>query len=375
MDLSSVDVPVVAVAGSDQAGSRRLNGLAQLPTGARDALRWLFAASVLQALVVHVRTERGARFGLDTRDLDGITVAQLSALVKEHHGSAGQGFELAVCDALNAGMPDVCDEVVAALEDIGVPMRTPRAIVMGLEKVLDPAALAEAVTAAVGERRLLTGRRGRPASAARAVEALIADGTQITSSRGALAAADLLVYDADGDYTVTASVKINPLGWSVQQESDVPRLWITTGRVGPVARRLPAGCAVACIGDATLQLFRRAHGDVVSALRGVDVGRMAPGGRTPIFQVLHRGRRQPVSAALNELRERAAMVFDGYGIVMPHLPDPLAELISVEALDVPDGYDDRFSESRSDSGLTVLQQRPLTDLVVPHDQFFRSRAA
>ena len=40
---------------------------------------------------------------------------------------------------------------------------------------------------------------------------------------------------------------------------------------------------------------------------------MAPGGRTPIVQVLHRGRRQPVSAALNELRERAAMVFDGYG--------------------------------------------------------------
>ncbi len=374
VDLSTVDVPVVAVHTPAAAGSRRMNALASMPTGARDALRWLFAASVLQALVVHVRSERGARFDLDTRDLYAVTVAQLSALVKDHHGSAGQGFELAVCDALNAGVPDVCDEVVEALSGIGVQMSAPRAIVMGLEKVTDPMALAAAVASAVGDRRLLTGQRGRPGSAARAVEALLAVGTQITSSRGALAAADLLVYDADGDYTVTASVKISPTGWSAPRESNVPRLWITSGRRSLVRARLAPGCAVACIGDSTLQLFRTAHGDVVAALRGVDVGRMAPDGRTPIYQVLRRGRNQPVAAALDELRERAAMVFDGYGLVLPVISEPERDVVSVEALDVPAEFD-RFAESETASGLRVLQARRLTDLVLPHEQFFRARAA
>lgn len=375
VDLSSVDVPVVSVGSAGEAGSWRVSALASMPTGARDALRWLFAASVLQALVVHVRSERGARFGVDTRDLDAMTVAQLSALVKEHAGSAGQGFELAVCDALNAGLPDLCDEVVDALAGIGVWMTRPRAIVMGLEKVTDRAALAAAVSSAIGDRRLLTGRRGRPPSASGAVQALLAGGTQITASRGALAAADLLVYDDDGDYTVTASVKISPTGWSARQgDSDLPRLWITSGRRSLVRARLPPGCAVACVGDSTLKLFRGAHSDVVAALRGVDVGRMPIDGRTPIFQVLRRSRNWPVAAALDQLRERAAMVFDGYGIVPSQLFEPEPDVVRVEALDVPAGFE-RFAESETESGLRVLQDRLLTDLVVPHKQFFRARAA
>lgn len=101
---------------------------------------------------------------------------------------------------------------------------------------------------------------------------------------------------------------------------------------------------------------------------------MAPGGRTPIYQVLRRGRHQPLAAALDELRDRASVVFDGYGIVPPVLAEPEPEVVTVEALDMPAQFD-RFVESETASGLRVLHDRPLTDLVLPHEQFFRVRAA
>lgn len=291
-----------------------------------------------------------------------------------HNGSEGQGFELAVCDALNAGVPDLCDAVTEGLADVGVRMRTPRAIVMGLEKVTDPLALASAVTAAVGDRRLLTGQRGRPASAARAVEALLAGGTSITANRGSLAAADLLVYDGDGEYTVTASVKITPSGWGVGRDVNLPRLWISTGVRSYLRSRLPPNCAVACVGDRTLDLYRWAHGDVVEALTRVNVGHMVRARRTPVFEVLQRRRNEPVLAALEELRERAAMVFDGYGVPMPQMLTPQDGVIHIEALDLPPEFE-QYDQTQSPGGLRVLTNRRLTDLVTPHEQFFTRRAA
>ena len=65
VDLSAVNLAVVEV--PKAAGRRFGAGLWADAPGTRDAMKWLFAASVLQALVVHTRSERGLRFGLDTR--------------------------------------------------------------------------------------------------------------------------------------------------------------------------------------------------------------------------------------------------------------------------------------------------------------------
>jgi hypothetical protein len=112
---------------------------------------------------------------------------------------------------------------------------------------------------------------------------------------------------------------------------------------------------------------------VVQALHGVNVGRRPPNGQTPIYEVLCGRRAEPVGATLDELRERAEMVFAAYGLPIPDLAAPAQDIIQVEALDLPAEFD-RFEEATTASGLRVLHSR-LTDLVVPHDQFFRTRAA
>ena len=98
---------------------------------------------------MHVRQSRGELFGVDTRDVETLTVEKLAALVRAHSGAAGQGFELAVCDALNAGDPNVVEPVREALDAIGVQMKQPRGVVMGLEKATEPRVLAAAVADAL----------------------------------------------------------------------------------------------------------------------------------------------------------------------------------------------------------------------------------
>ncbi len=192
-----------------------------------DAYLWLYAASSLQALAVHVRQSRGDLFGVDTRDVETLTVEKLAALVRAHSGAEGQGFELAVCDALNAGDPNVVEPVREALHAIGVQMKQPRGVVMGLEKATEPGVLAAAVADALGTRRLLTGKVGAQPIASRAVARLLEQGTAITQDRGALAAADLLVYDGLGGVAVTASVKSSN---RFRLPTDPCRLWITRAR-------------------------------------------------------------------------------------------------------------------------------------------------
>ncbi|MGY1635431.1 hypothetical protein ACI78V_02105 [Geodermatophilus sp. SYSU D00742] len=317
-------------------------------------LRLMFAGSVLQALTIHLRQGRGRLFDLDTRDVGSLTVGQLAALLRTHRGSAGQGFELAVADALNAGVPGVVVPVRDALERVGVPMTEPRAVVMGLEKTANPAVLAAVVAEAVAGRRLRTGRVGGQPLAARAVERLIAAGTAIRAERGALSYADLIVYDGAGPAAVTTSVKIAPVGYNVP--ADPPRLWITTGNPARLRDDLPSFCAVAAVGGPVLAAYQTVHAQVVGALAALDRQRTPPPG--VVTEVLRSRWRQPVRAAFEELYSRAEAA--------PQLTERRLHLVTAEMPDEFAGY----GETATESGLVVLRRRPLSDFVGLHSQFF-----
>src|SRR3712207_4886921 len=96
-----------------------------LERGPRLALKLMFAATVLQALAIHVKRRRGIAFGVDPRDVDVLTVEQLAVVLRKHDGSAGQGFELAISDAVNTGVPGVVRPIQKALAEVGVLMREP----------------------------------------------------------------------------------------------------------------------------------------------------------------------------------------------------------------------------------------------------------
>lgn len=331
---------------------------------------WLFAASALQALTIHVRQERAKRFDVNTRDIDRTTVAQLAALLRSHDGQRGQAFELAVADALNCDIPHVVDPVRQALAHAGAPMQTPRAVVMGLEKVGDPLAFAQAVADAVGGRTLRTGRRGRPLRASAAVTRLLEGGTSITSSREELAFADLLVFDEDGDAVVTASVKIRISGWAMPPFP--ARLWIvgasSVRQADKLRADLPGRSAVALVGAEALFALTAAHESVTYGLRMIDRGVIA--GAVPSLQVadligrtLWSRRNDPVRRSIEELQAQAFDLFDKCGGPWPGVPpvtDQTLEVFSIETTDTrDDGVVDLWT-TRYGAGAGVQ----------PHNQFF-----
>lgn len=79
----------------------------------------LAVASILSARLLHVRKERFGAFGL-VGNPEVVTVRQLAALHRPHRGTAGQAFELAVSDAVEAGEPFVCDKIRKGLRLLGV---------------------------------------------------------------------------------------------------------------------------------------------------------------------------------------------------------------------------------------------------------------
>lgn len=339
-------------------------------SGPADSIQWVFAASALQALTIHVRRDRGAVFGVDTRDIANMTVRQLAALIRLHKGSLGQGFEFAVADALNCDYQPVRNAVVESLQSVGVTMTQPRAIVMGLEKITDRQLFADAAAEALGDRRLRSGSRGRPRDAARAVHRLLAEGSSIRQHRGALAFSDLLIYDESGSDVVTASVKINGCG-GYRVPDDPPRLWII-GRSPRVTDRLPSQAAVAVVDDRTLSLYEAAHHAVTRALENVDRARRAaigPGTRM-IARVVWERRDSPVEMAIVELQERAQKLADAYG--RPELlpPSVATEELAISALVLPSEFP-QLRGSETDSGLAVLT----SPMITPSRQFFTRTTA
>lgn len=365
--------PVKVLDPSSQSNLR--HSARQSQGGPLDSLRWVFAASVLQALAIHVRRERGLAFELDVRDISSVTVRQLAALVRQHQGSAGQGFEFAVADAINAGYVPVVAAVKEALNGIGLDMIRPMAIVMGIEKVANPTSFADQVAQILGERTLRTGTRGRPATAAKAVQALVQGGTAIRSERDSLAFSDLLIYDEVGSSVVTASVKISGLAsrrWDLSPRA--PRLWIVGhDDSGLRSRARPKQIAVAVVSDATLSLYQSSHNAVLNALRHLDVGsapRASPSEEV-IVQVLRRRGPDSVEGAIRELHGRAQTIAEVYGVedVLSQEPPsikPTSLQLSVVAS--PEEYR-HYEEAENSSGLYVLAART----IAPSRQFFTSQ--
>lgn len=339
-------------------------------SGRSDSIQWIFAASALQALTIHVRRDRGAVFGVDTRDITNMTVRQLAALIRLHKGSLGQGFEFAVADALNCDYQPVRDAVVESLQSVGVTMTQPRAIVMGLEKITDRQLFADAAAEALGDRRLRSGNRGRPRVAATAVQKLLAESSSIRQHRGALAFSDLLIYDESGSDVVTASVKINGHG-IYRVPDDPPRLWIT-GRRARLIDRLPPQAAVAVVRDHTLTLYEAAHHAITKALEDVDRARtvaVAPGPQM-IARVVWERRDSPVETAIVELQERAQKLADAYGRPELRPPSVATEELAISSLVLPSEFQ-QLRSSETDSGLAVLT----SPMITPSRQFFTRTTA
>lgn len=127
----------------------------------------LAVASVIEARLLHLREERLGFFDL-VKDPAKVTLRQLAALWRGHHGAAGQAFELAVVEAANRGVPEVVDPLVEALRLLDIhESRPPKMMLLGLEKV--PAAHRDAaaanIVAILPEGAVLrTKQRGRPLS-------------------------------------------------------------------------------------------------------------------------------------------------------------------------------------------------------------------
>lgn len=302
---------------------------------------------------------------LDTRDIDNLTVGELAVLFREHAGSPGQGFELAMIDAINSGYGPVVDALQDALESINVPMSRPRAVAMGLEKIVEPEPFIQRVSEVLEGHRLVTGNRGRPAKVPNALRTLLSEGTRITHERGDLAVSDFLLYDEDdgGSGTaVTGSIKINH---RFQVPPNPPRIWIVGGSLmrWPVRRELPATCAVAWIRSPTLSVFNSAYDQVRDALRALDLN--YSGSRFPgvVSKVVYANRHKPVAKTVEELYDRAHSVFNAYFLEVS-VPVPAERTLEVPMIDLPDKFG-AFRSEQTDSGLSVLMA-PLT----PSRQFF-----
>lgn len=320
----------------------------------------LAAASALEARLLHVQGNRLSRYGL-SRDPERVTLAQLAGLVRSHHGTAGQAFELAVADAIEEGVPEVVEPVTEALRRLGVrDAEEVRMLVLGLEKV--PREVAVKFYADLGEMlptdaRLHTGRSGARAHQQTVLRRL-AEATWATLRDSdaehdelrrrpvsQLGRADALLYTPTA--LVPASLKINssyldPWGWR-----DVP-VWITTAgwRGGHTVRRVDRAqhptYAVELGSDEWLPVFKHGLEAVDLALAYADKGRQLP-------------RMHPFTrTAAGPIARRMVQLAD-----MP-IADIVRQLRAVDPL-VTELFAERTWTRKSDTEVSVLDAKPLVN--------------
>jgi hypothetical protein len=143
---------------------------------AETAVFRLAIAAVLESSVLNTRLARLQLFDLQ-QDPSKVTMAELAALFRPHNGSAGQAFELAVIDAVNARVPSVLDPIREALRLLGVEAHSIEMVALGLEKTRSGGEREfwELVAARVpADAVLRSGMRGKPMSAATVFERLAA---------------------------------------------------------------------------------------------------------------------------------------------------------------------------------------------------------
>lgn len=283
----------------------------------------LTLASVLEARLLNVRAGRLAAFNLSA-DPEIVTLTQLAALHREHHGTAGQAFELAVADACNAGVPQVTQPLLEALQLLGVsPDAPPRMQVLGLEKIpaLYAAEIADQLrTQLPADGMLRTGTPGRPAN----VDTVLARLTQ-TNWRSVpkpngyepqvsqQPRADAML--VSGLAMALVSIKLRETAVFRPGWAGVP-IWITLDPGSPtqVYRRNEARCptVVVKLGQgAWSTAFYEALNLLDVVARDVDLGHSTPrrGGRpwgnpiaAPIAFQLGKLRDEPIGAVAHELR-------------------------------------------------------------------------
>lgn len=205
--------------------SAGFNGAAE--TWAREQVVRLAIASVLEARLLNVRSTRLAAFEM-AADPHKVTMRQLSALQRPHAGTAGQAFELAVSDAVEAQNSEVCGALRTALRQLNIPVEGRLGmVVLGLEKVQPD----RRDDFWAGVRRQLpedgvlrTGGRGRPRSVTTALAQLQeANWKSMRDQADQEPVSQLARCDAFitcGSVVVPVSFKINP--WAARVWKDVP---------------------------------------------------------------------------------------------------------------------------------------------------------
>ena len=354
-------------------------------TWTRNQVLRLALAAVLEAQLLHTRTERLTRFSLSSNP-EVVTLEQLSALFRPHNGSYGQAFELAVADAVNAGVAEVVDPLREALSLIGVHEEGPLGlVVLGLEKV-PPQGRAwfwDEVVANLGEGTVLrTGLRGRPASLHTVVRQL-ADATWRSMAAPAgvdehgyralvsqLGRADAMLYGSGWLTPVSFKYQWRHIGYPWRH---VP-IWVTqSGYRTRVQDRRPRGSGVPMVvvslsSGGWVAIFQDAVETLYAAMRRIDLsssnaGEYGLGSLTPMVGRLSKARGRTVADVCASLR----------------MVDPLAiEMFNdqIRAHDTrtvaPTVNDDRFSDlwlrPEASSPLIVGQRH----LFLPSGEGFRA---
>lgn len=306
----------------------------------------LAIASVLETQVLHIRSQRFDTFAL-AGDPAAVTLEQVAALFRPHNGTAGQAFELAVADAINAGVAEVLDPVRQALQLLNVPSEGRiRMLCLGLEKVPSEARAefwAEVGSLIDDDTVLRTGQRGRPAKLATVIGRLCQStwsemggfdrNAGYTGDERAqvsqLGRADALLY-GEG-WMTPVSLKINERH-IISPWLDVP-LWITTSTMHAtkVYKReshginRPPQIVVTLSTDGWAGLFANAVDAVLIASRGIDRGQSPGRLRAPTGTPTERGmfraavqrlwqrRGDTVAAICNSLRDIDPAVVELFG--------------------------------------------------------------
>jgi hypothetical protein len=223
--------------------SRQVDG--HLVGWAGTQLTFLLAASILESYLLHLRGARLTRFDL-VRHPDAITLGQLAHLRRWQPGVAGQSFEIAIADSVNAGISEIVNPIRQALRLLNINSDGPIGMVLlGLEKVSpdDRRAMYDLLSRQLPiHGRLRGGGPGRPPTAATALKRLSdltwhsmraeeeryssADAPQPPRAAvSQLGRADALLYC--GTAIVPVSMKIRGTAVDRHGWRDVP-LWITT---------------------------------------------------------------------------------------------------------------------------------------------------
>lgn len=147
---------------------------------------------------------------------ENVKLKMLPRLRRPGDGDTGICFEYAAHDAVRRGEPKVLERVADALRLCSVPGSSAASILFGAEKEGSQALIDTASDLLTWDSQLLSGSRGRPAKLKRHLASAMAAfrkkgvGSDLPQSISGLWRADLFLGNADTDYWVGTSVKINP---------------------------------------------------------------------------------------------------------------------------------------------------------------------